>query len=362
MKKTKLPTKYLTKIRKILKAENFSDEQINVMTDRYLAYDDKDRNLMMENDQDDFHVFLDRLPKKVEDRMVAIKKDPYLKNNFSSMTKILKRANITLGQAKSLCAYSYYDNTEILSMKRNASSKEVYLNRITNFLKVELQIKERYSSFAQVDKKFGSTIEFVKGLNPFSEKSKNLINSYLEEKNLKVYKKLFVEYLNSMKDYYKYLETIRDMDEALKNSIPYNTCVYRGVSESFVRTLVKNYDDYYSLVEKYFSETGYLSTSLTFMSSFAKERHHFCIKIYVPKGSEGMDITPFSHNRQEYELLLNSCDLYFIDFYLDESTKHDGIETKVGTKPTFVALLLSKNRECYKDIAVKENNNHTENE
>ena len=358
MKIVQIPTKYATKIRNILKAENFSDEQIKLMLKGYTVRDDYDRQNLIENDDDDIHSFLERIPSRVEEQKHFITTRPYLKKQLGKLNEILRRSKVFIGEAKSLTAYSGSDNIDILYIKRVDNNYSKYMDKIQHELLLDIIIKLRDCNVNLKEKKFADAISFAQKLNPLDERSFQKLKLYLKSQKLeRLYLGAFEPFLRKIASFYNQQLAIRKIDNALKNTICFNTVVYRGVPKYFVENILDGDDNYYELIGQKIEEKGYLSTSLTFLSSFAKDISNCCFKIYVPKGSEGLDITPFSVNRQEYELLLNSCDLYILDYYNDTSGIYDGTKTRISNKPTFVALLLSKNRECYKDIANKENEN-----
>ena len=361
MQKKYILSEYAEKICDILESEGFSDAQIDKMLDQYCVYSDVDRRKIL--DFDSYSSLLRSIPQQIEHRKEYIEAHPSLKKTLPSLNHALKRANISMGQAKSIAVYTGHENIEILNIKRIQNDFEKYLEKIQDELLVDLIIASRSCSISLKEEKFKNAIDYIKSLNPFSESSMKKLHVYLKEhKLLTPFKDAFKAFFSKIKNFYVYRGAIADIDQALQNSISQNTVVYRGVTENYIRQNENYYGKYTDLIGTKIEELGYLSTSLTFMSSFAKDSCYVCFKIFVPKGSEGLDVFEFSENVQEYELLLNSCDLYVLDFYYDKSGFFDGKQTNIASKPTYVLFLLSKNRECYKDIASKESKNETESE
>lgn len=343
-------SEYAEKIYDILESEGFSDAQIDKILDDYRVYSDVDRKKIL--NFDGYSDLLRVIPQQVERRKEYIESRPLLKKTLPSLNQALKRANISMGQAKSLTLYTGHDNIEILNIKRIQGDFDKYMDKISDDLLVDLIIASRSCDVKLQEERFANTIQFIKTLNPFSESSMKKLHAYLKEhKLLTPFKEAFKAFFIKIKNFYVYRGVIKNIDQALHNSVSQNTIVYRGVTDGFIRQNPNYHRNYSDLVGTKIEETGYLSTSLTFLSSFAKDSCYICFKILVPKGSEGLDVFEFSENSQEYELLLNSCDLYVLDFYNDESGTFDGVKTNIKSKPTFVLFLLSKNRNCYKDIA-----------
>lgn len=355
---------YLEKIRKILISENFSDAQIDSMLSSYRTFNDHDRKKLF--DRKNFSYFLDHVPYQIEKRKEYIETRPHLKQEISPIYKALRRSNITLGQAQSLSLYTGGENAEILSVKRKNGNFHEYVKHISDDLLIDLIVAGRNCNLKLEDPQICDTISFIEDLNPFSENSLKKLQNYLKEhKMFDVFKNPFYTFFMKIKNFFNYQETIKDLDVALQNCVPYNTIVYRGVAHSMIKKNKNFCNDYADLIGTKIEENGYLSTSLTFMASFARDSYNVCLKILVPKGSEGLEIYDYSQNKQEHELLLNSCDLYVLDYYDDKTGMYDGIKTNIAFKPTFILFLLSKNRECYKNIASKNilkdsNNNEKE--
>lgn len=356
MKKLKLSKSYTSKIRDILVSEGFLPEQIEIMLDSYSLYDDKDREKIVNNDKDDIHLFLEKIPARIEEQKKYICNKPTLKKQIENVCDILKRSKVSLSQAKCLTTYSGHENVDILELKRMNNYNALFLKRITKDLLYELMIDSHSQNFNLLSSnpKFKNAVSFIKSLDYSNPNSDKKLTEYLKQNNLyRLYRHSFNVFYEKLKMFYKYRDDVRKIDKALQNSIPYNTIVYRGVLTFGDINTIGCSSEYKDLVGARYEEKGYLSTSLTFLSSFAKSFSEVCLKIFVPKGSEGMDIIPFSKNRQECEILLNSCDLYVLDYYSNKTGIFDGEKTDILEKPTLVLFLLSKNRECYKDIAKK---------
>ena len=139
-------------------------------------------------------------------------------------------------------------------------------------------------------------------------------------------------------------EHVLSLDKALNNQLPYNVILHRAVKKSFIIPYLNNSRNFHSLVGKKVEDKGFTSTSLLYDNSFAPyPDHEIVFKIFAPKGTLGRNLVPYSFYSGEYEVLLNTNDLYILD--CKEKRDRDG-----NKKVVYTALVLSKDRECYKDV------------
>lgn len=265
------------------------------------------------------------------------KEKEYIKN----LSSILKQKNLTLPDALAL---NFYSNNQIVSeIKRmEVVKKYSYLNYI------QKELRKSMFSAEECDEKLNALFDFIHSLDYNHEDyyktimvyaSKDyFLSDFLSEINLYAIRYKF--YCNSF-------SVIKHLDKTLKSQIPYNIVVYRGIEKREFSNLLYLNDGFFdkedpsSLVGNKISDNGYTSTSLRYDMCFAsKSYRNLILKILVPKGSQGMDISNFSSYESEEEILFNSNDIYLIDYdYVDDVNQH-----------CFTALLLSKDRSCYKDI------------
>ena len=140
--------------------------------------------------------------------------------------------------------------------------------------------------------------------------------------------------------YYHLDQTLMNLDRGIKNSLPMSMKLFRAVQGSFLNRIFDQSPLSSRTVKV--EEKGYSSTSLSYDSSFAKYFNHDVVfEIYVPMGTQGILISPFSSYFEEQEILLNSNDLYIFEVlpnYLDK---------KQNVKTVYKGLLLSKDKSCY---------------
>lgn len=346
-----LENKHFDKLQTLLMKEGFNQNQINVMLKDFTALDDK---------YDVYHYTKPLFHNEFYKDVLMHYYDIYKRTPRSSKVKddqfiaILKSKNISISEAVSLRRYSFHSSF-ILSYKRQLDDKVSLKEKTLNNL--EKLLCENKAVFALKDK----IIDFVENIDYENDEPDEV-----SQRAERFYKSNHVPhkstydingYINKMFELSKLDETISSIDKTLENQIPYNMILYRGIedkylNEIFFNNLTPEKNDYTSLIGKKLEENGYLSTSSIYDASFAIfPRKNVVFKIFVPKGSQGMNIMPFSNYENECEILLNSSDLYIFD------VENDFIDKDFNKKIVLSCLLLSKDRECYKYIGAKNQEN-----
>lgn len=244
--------------------------------------------------------------------------------------------NISVENAKAINQYSNGSNM-ILSVKRGTTTRTELQSGIMRDLSAKLQ--ERGMSQSQISE-ISNVIQQLDYDKPVHN-NYDIINSHMQGMNLQrgcspsVCKA--VKDMNSLEHID---ETISSLDEGLsKARLPQSMKLYRAIKTN-------GQVDAQSYVGKNMNNKGYTSTSPLYDSSFAKyEEYDTVMEIYVPKGTQGAYITQLSdYDSVEQEVLLNPNDIYVVG-------AQSGVIDKNGKSKTVLqGLLLSKERECYKDI------------
>ena len=356
MTKEKLSAEYHSKLKFLLEKEGFCDEQINVMLGDYIEYEEgslysevcpQHSNLI------DYRRIIKTIVEAAhngtfKEEIEKIEKLKHLEH-IEDFYKLLKSSNVTWNDVLALHSYTNYSD-DILHLQ-NARESE---NNTPLYISEELSY---FSSLSQLqEEKF---IKFIKNLvsqNDYENLKEKVVafSNQIDTSFPVVYNHV----KNIIKTKTKLDKISLTIKKTLKNQIAKNTVLHRGVKQSFLRKILKDESDINALVGKKIEEKGFTSTSLFYNMSFSgRYKYGFPIymKIYVPKGSEGMDITPYSKYQNEYEFLCNANDLYIFD------VEKDYIDERGNKRIMLKCFLLSKDRECYKDIA-KETTKQNENE
>lgn len=330
------------RIESFLRKEHFSSKQIN--------------NFLGDYTQQDSPFFFEYLNEESTTNISAIKlilksekenKSP-ISREVEDFEGFLKSKKLTMNEGLSIYRYTFYGE-EILKLKRSGKSAKDEIKLMGK------QLKKSFIKFGKKDilknyKIINSLIEFAKILNPFEE------FTAVQQKTEKFLKGFHFEsalYYECINFVYDVMNTIRlqnnitDLDKSLKNQIPYNMVVYRAINPSYLdlsKSIIKNPE---TLLGQKINQNGYTSTSLRYENSFAKySQYPLVLKIFVPKGTQGLDISRLSSMPNEEEVLLNSCDLFIFNvssFVDDKNSKYEG---KIYAN----AVAISKDRKCYKDI------------
>lgn len=248
----------------------------------------------------------------------------------------LKKNNLSIENVKAINQYSNGSNM-ILSMKRGWADR----SQIQNGIKTDMvdKLKARALSQEQIKgiEDYIQSLDFSKPVHENYE----MISQYIQQRNIP--HNCYPSICTAVKDMdsLEHIDsTLSNLDEGLsKARLPNSMKLYRAI---------KTYGNINpeSYIGKSISNKGYTSTSPLYQSSFAKyDDYDTVMEIYAPKGTQGTYITQLSdYDSAEQEVLLNPNDIYVID-------AQKGVVDQNGkTKTVLKGVLLSKERECYKDI------------
>ena len=248
----------------------------------------------------------------------------------------LKKNNLSIENAKAINQYSNGSNM-ILSMKRGWADR----SQIQNGIKTDMvdKLKARALSQEQIKgiEDYIQSLDFSKPVHENYE----MISQYIQQSNIP--HNCYPSICTAVKD----MDSLEHIDSTLSN-------LDEGLSKARLSNSMKLYRaiktdgniNPESYIGKSISNKGYTSTSPLYQSSFAKyDDYDTVMEIYAPKGTQGTYITQLSdYDSAEQEVLLNPNDIYVID-------AQKGVVDQNGkTKTVLKGILLSKERECYKDI------------
>lgn len=248
----------------------------------------------------------------------------------------LKKNNLSIENAKAINQYSNGSNM-ILSMKRGWADR----SQIQNGIKTDMvdKLKARALSQEQIKgiEDYIQSLDFSKPVHENYE----MISQYIQQRNIP--HNCYPSICTAVKD----MDSLEHIDSTLSN-------LDEGLSKAKLSKSMKLYRaiktdgniNPESYIGKNISNKGYTSTSPLYQSSFAKyDDYDTVMEIYAPKGTQGTYITQLSdYDSAEQEVLLNPNDIYVID-------AQKGVVDQNGkTKTVLKGVLLSKERECYKDI------------
>lgn len=265
-------------------------------------------------------------------------------NKINSFKDILQRNNLTIDNVKAFNRYSSGSNI-ILSAKRGIPK-----NTILQGIDAELDLRLTEYGFSK--EHISQIHDYVNALDYSKPLHENwqAMKKYLEQYGIS---KKYVAVINSTvmhKNSLAHLdETLSALDQGLTTKLPKSMKLTRAVKGEYLVSYLKPGEDLTSLIGTKIEETGYTSTSPIYDASFAKyDDYDVVYDIYVPKGTQGTSITPFSsYDAAEEEILLNANDLYIIDVIPNVIDKNGRIKTVLKS------IILSKDRTCYKGIGSK---------
>lgn len=248
----------------------------------------------------------------------------------------LKKNNLSIENAKAINQYSNGSNM-ILSMKRGWADR----NQIQNGIKTDIEgkLKARALSQEQIKgiEEYIQSLDFSKSVHENYE----MISQYIQQSNIP--HNCYSSICTAVKD----MDSLEHIDSTLSN-------LDEGLSKARLSKSIKLYRaiktdgniNLESYIGKSISNKGYTSTSPLYQSSFAKyDDYDTVMEIYAPKGTQGTYITQLSdYDSAEQEVLLNPNDIYVID------ARKGVVDQNGKTKTVLKGILLSKERECYKDI------------
>lgn len=335
-------------IKKILIKEGFDKHQIGVILNKYTSFNKMEDLRSGKHNQPRYKEVMCKLYDGAQiDELENISEH---QDDIEKLKGFLKQNKISMQDALSLYDYST-GSSSILNLKRKMNNLEIYMCELDENLYKNLKKIEKIYAFDCSRENVNRFINFAKNIdyNISIEKCKILMHKYINENNLpKVTHSLFMKYVQDLAEYYSVAPTINSLDESLKNQLPYNIILYRAVSTDFIFCKNGFSNNFKNLVGKKIEDMGYTSTSMLYETSFARYLGYpIVFKILAPKASQGFNITPISDFHYENEVLLNSNDLFIID------CNENFVDEKGYKKILFTALLLSKDRECYRGLSKK---------
>lgn len=257
---------------------------------------------------------------------------------LAEFEKCIKSKNLDLDEIIEMNRWST-DHEEILLTKRESS----YIAEHTH--KTELITYLKKCGVSQND--IIKIVDFAKSL--LKENTDNMfaaVNEFLRENNLPITFSLPIkQFINRQKTLG---DTVKSLEKSLKNQLAYNSVFYRVVDKKFMQKYLKDIGGKINLIGSKIEDTGFTSTSYKLDCTYREfAEDDIVIKIFAPKGSQGIDISAFSKFPTEFEFLFNSNDLYIFDFGANSEAKGN------NKKTVLYAMLLSKDRECYKEVIYK---------
>lgn len=272
-------------------------------------------------------------------------------SEIQSFMDTIDSYNISVENAKAINQYSNGSNM-ILAVKRGTTTREELQNGIMKDLSTKLQ--ERGMSQDQISE--------IRGLIQQLDYNQPVHNNYdianLQMQEMDLPRGCSPSVCKAVKDINSFEhidETISSLDEGLSNArLPQSMKLYRAIKTN-------GQIDAQSYVGKSMSNKGYTSTSPLYDSSFAKYNEYDTVmEIYAPRGTQGAYITQLSdYDNVEQEVLLNPNDIYVV------GAQYGVIDKNGKSKTVLQGLLLSKERECYKDVGqqvTEKKNNRREKE
>lgn len=261
-----------------------------------------------------------------------------------SFLKVLQENNLTVDNIKAFNRYSSGSNM-ILAAKRGVSREDISSS-------IDMELDSRLTEYGFPQEQISKIHEFVNGLDYSKPLHENwrATTEYLQKYGIS---RKYTAAINSTvmhKNSLEYLdETLSSLDKGLQTRLPESMKLTRAVKSDFIARQLQAGEDITSLVGRRIEETGYSSTSPIYDSSFAKyDDYDVVYDIYAPKGTQGTSITPFSsYGTAEEEILLNANDVYITD------VRQNVVDQNGRTKIVLKALMLSKDKRCYRGISGK---------
>lgn len=331
----KISTQEAEKLSNLLQSQGLSESEINeILNGNYATF---------QNETDLTSVFsLDGNHQKVLQGLAdgyTIEELPQIgvsRSEIQSFMDTINSYNISVENAKAINQYSNGSNM-ILSVKRETVTRDDLQSGIMQDLSEKL--KERGINQSQISE----ISDIIQQLDYKQPVHSNYDEINLQMQKMDVPKGCMPSICKAVKDTNSLEhidETIASLDDGLsKARLPQSMKLYRAIKTN-------GKVDAQSYVGKSMNNKGYTSTSPLYDSSFAKyDEYDTVMEIYAPKGTQGTYITQLSdYDSVEQEVLLNPNDIYVVG-------AQSGVIDKNGRSKTVLqGVLLSKERECYKDI------------
>ncbi len=359
-----LPDEQKEVAKRILAEQGFNQSQINAMLCDIHSYSEDDARAEL-NKGAQLNRFFNLLAttykysKNLKDFNQDVLKNPRLKIGLSKGQEYLKKQNLYYGQ---VCAINMYSNdifTPLLEVKRTPDGFAKIVQDLKQKCFENIKSHSIYRGFEFDEKKILDAINFVVTYS-MHKNSRDRMFGYLTQNDLDIVYDEFAALLDNLEEIINGRALLKILDHALKRTLKENIVLFRGVDYYYVRNNIASINE--DVAGKQISESGFLSSSLTFGSSFASDNGMVAFRLIVPKGTQALKIMEMSNVVQECEYLLNSCDLYILGETVESFSNDDPSYPKSSPnnrgnavpnvrRKVYTALVLSKNRDCYNDIA-----------
>ncbi len=262
-------------------------------------------------------------------------------DKINTFKNILVQNHLSLDEIKAFNKYTVGSNM-ILGAKRGVPKEPLLESIISDF-------NSRMTEYGFNEEQISQIGSYIKGLDYSLPLHQNyhFTKEFLQQYGLSnKYIATVQSFVKNLDSYYNLDETLTNLDRGLKANLPESMELFRAVKSLFLKKGLKQEENLTSLVGKKIEENGYSSTSPLYDTSFAKyDDYDVVFDIYAPKGTQGVQVTPFSsYGTAEQEVLLNSNDLFITDVIPNVVDKNG------RTKTVCKALMLSKDKSCYKGI------------
>ena len=343
VKKLPISSDLENQIRNLLSQEGLSSEDLEVILkgdyDNFFSHEEMESRMPSIFQEGEYGSIiqgiadgysLEELPQKLGIRT----------NQIHQFQKILEEHHLSVDAVKAFNQYT--DGSIILGMKRGVPKEQIFQDILAE---LDGRMKEYGFSSEQIQpiKEYVQNLDYSLPLHHSYHQTKEFLLSYgLSNK----YVAVIQHSVKNLHAYYHIEETLASLDQGLKARLPKSMELYRAISRSFLEQRLKPGEDFTSLIGTKIEEPGYSSTSPLYDASFAKyDNRELVFDIYAPKGTQGISVMPFSsYGKDEQEVLLNANDLFITDIIPSVVDKNG--QTKIVCK----ALLLSKDKSCYKGI------------
>ncbi len=245
----------------------------------------------------------------------------------------LKFNNLSVENVKAINQYSN-ESSMILSIKKSLEDKSEIRKGIDIKLNKSLEARGLNNESIQKISNYIGNLDYNVPLYKNYDIMKDNIDKLYYPNSIKASVLATIKDINNLVHIDK---TINSLDDVLsKSSINESLIVYRAL-----KNFPKEKLDVMNGIT--INNKGYMSTTPVYESSFAKySDYNTVMEIYIPKGTQGIDITRFSdYDNVENEILLNENDLTIFE------TKIGVIDKNGEEKNIIKGYVLSKKRDIY---------------
>lgn len=306
----------------------FSREQIiEILSDDYISItNDNDLQVIFGKDNENQQIFEELSNGYSFEDLIQHGISSLQLQNFKSK---LESMNLTVENALAINQYSNGSNM-ILSAKRGVSREQIK-DGILSELTDKLQQRGLNEANISEIENFVQTMNYVEPLYKLFYSSNNFFEETSLPRSCKASVNMTIKHLYALKHIDS---TLSSLDEGLsKTQLPTSMKLYRAVK---CRPNLN--------LSQLSNNQGYTSTSPLYDKSFAKyDDYDVVMELYVPKGTQGIYITPFSdYDTTEQEVLLNANDIIYTGI------EHGIVDQNGRIKDIIKGIVLSKDKSCYK--------------